>query len=132
VPASIDAGWWFSSGAAIRDHGAWPYLLRSHDDPGRLSRTVTPRNAMKHQRRRRKSGHLGISPVQAHIPRMAKTAPVQFTVRPLKDGSAYLVIYSPHQGGMEQQISGFASESEAKDWIANKSANWLTRLKGQK
>jgi hypothetical protein len=51
---------------------------------------------------------------------MAKTAPVQFTVRPLKDGSAYLVIYSP-QGGMEQQISGFASESEAKDWIANKS-----------
>ena len=62
---------------------------------------------------------------------MAKTAPVQFTVRPLKDGSAYLVIYSP-QGGMEQQISGFASESEAKDWIANKSANWLTRLKGQK
>jgi hypothetical protein len=75
--------------------------------------------------------HLGIGPVQAHIPRMAKTAPVQFTVRPLKDGSAYLVIYSP-QGGMEQQISGFASESEAKDWIANKSVNWLTRLKGQK
>jgi hypothetical protein len=59
---------------------------------------------------------------------MAKT---QFTVRPLKDGSAHLVIYSP-EGGMEQQISGFASEGEAKDWIANQSAGWLKKLKDRK
>ena len=63
--------------------------------------------------------------------RMAKAALVQFTVRPLKDGSAHLVIYSP-LGGMEQQISGFASESEAKDWIANKSVGWLKKLKDRK
>lgn len=56
---------------------------------------------------------------------MAKKA-AQFTTRPLKDGSAYLVIYSP-QGGMEQQISGFASESEAKDWINSSSGDWLKK-----
>jgi hypothetical protein len=33
---------------------------------------------------------------------------------------------------MEQQISGFASESEAKDWIANKSVSWLKKLKDRK
>jgi hypothetical protein len=56
---------------------------------------------------------------------MAKTA-TQFTARPLKDGSAYLVIYSP-QGGIEEQISGFASESEAKDWINSNSGDWLKK-----
>jgi hypothetical protein len=53
-----------------------------------------------------------------------------FTARALKDGSAYLVIYSP-EGEPEQQISGFASDSEAADWIAKKSKDWLKKLKGQ-
>ena len=60
---------------------------------------------------------------------MAKTAPVPFTVRPLKDGSEHLVIYSP-PNGVEQQISGFATESEAEDWIAHKSKDWVKKLKG--
>jgi hypothetical protein len=59
---------------------------------------------------------------------MAKTA--LFKARALKDGSAYLVIYSP-DGENEQQISGFTNESEAEDWIAHKSHDWLKKLKGQ-
>jgi hypothetical protein len=55
---------------------------------------------------------------------MTSTSAPQFFVRPSKIGGHWSVLCLP-PNGMEEEIFGFGTEQEAKDWIANDSSAWL-------
>jgi hypothetical protein len=59
---------------------------------------------------------------------MTFNRPELFTVRLLKVGSGYIVVYSPDIGPREE-IDGFASEIAAVNWITISSAGWLQKRK---
>jgi hypothetical protein len=65
---------------------------------------------------------------RAHIPAMTFNRPELFSVRPVKVGSGYIVVYSPDIGPKEE-IGGFASEIAAVNWITVTSAGWLQNRK---
>jgi hypothetical protein len=55
----------------------------------------------------------------------------RFFVRPAKIGGHYSVwVIKP--SGMEQEIFGFETEQKAKDWIADKSAQWIKDSEAKK
>jgi hypothetical protein len=49
-----------------------------------------------------------------------------FTVRPLKVGGGYVVVYSPDRG-LKEEIDDFDSEIAAVNWITISSAEWLKK-----
>jgi hypothetical protein len=57
-----------------------------------------------------------------HVPKSA--ARIAFDVKPLKAGERWYIV-ATYPGGMQEQIPGFHSEAEAKEWLASKCQTWL-------
>jgi hypothetical protein len=54
----------------------------------------------------------------------------EFELVELKDYSGWYVLITPHDG-VEHRISSFKTEAEARTWIGEHSAYWLTTYPGQ-
>jgi hypothetical protein len=63
---------------------------------------------------------------RAHSTAMAKDPKPTFKPRPYKDGSGYLV-EAEWPDGVIQLVDDFGSESEALEWIAEKSDDWVRK-----
>ena len=63
---------------------------------------------------------------RAHSTAMAKDPKPTFKPRPYKDGSGYLV-EAEWPEGVIQLVDDFGSESEALEWIAEKSDDWVRK-----
>ncbi len=57
---------------------------------------------------------------------MAKNPKPTFTARAYKDGSGYLV-EAEWPDGVIQLVDDFGSESEAMEWITDKSDDWVRK-----
>jgi hypothetical protein len=58
---------------------------------------------------------------------MTQPAPtIKFEPRPVDGGPRWQVV-ATHSCGKQEQITGFATESDAKNWITNDSAAWLRK-----
>jgi len=66
---------------------------------------------------------------QPHIKDMGKSH-TEFELVELKDYSGWYVLITPHDG-VEHRISSFKTEAEARTWIGENSAYWLTTYPGQ-
>jgi hypothetical protein len=65
---------------------------------------------------------------RAHIATMTKSAAkIRFEPRPMKGGPGWLVIVT-FPDRPEMQVSDFATEADAKNWITNDSWAWLKKL----
>jgi hypothetical protein len=70
---------------------------------------------------------LAISGDSAHTGTMAKSTPtITFNPQPLKAGHEWQVI-ATYPRGQQEHITGFKTETEAKDWIAKDSKTWLRK-----
>jgi hypothetical protein len=62
---------------------------------------------------------------------MAKpTGEITLAVQPVKVGAQWHVV-STYPGGQQEHITGFETEADALDWIANDSADWLEKRSGR-
>jgi uncharacterized protein YjlB len=58
---------------------------------------------------------------------MAKpTGEITLAARPVKVGAQWHVV-GTYPGGQQEHITGFGTEADALDWIANVSADWLEK-----
>jgi hypothetical protein len=71
---------------------------------------------------------LGSAAIAAHIGIMVRSAAdIRFEVRPMKRGSTWMVVVTfPDRADL--QVADFGTEADARNWIANDSQAWLTKL----
>jgi hypothetical protein len=64
---------------------------------------------------------------RAHIDRVAKPkGEITLAAEPVKVGTQWHVV-GTYPGGQQEHITGFKTEADALDWIANGSAAWLEK-----
>ena len=62
---------------------------------------------------------------------MAKpTGEITLAARPVKVGAQWHVV-GTYPSGQQERITGFKTEADALDWIANDSADWLEKRSGR-
>ena len=63
--------------------------------------------------------------------RMAKpTAEITLAAQPVKVGAQWHVV-GTYPSGQQEHITGFKTEADALDWIANDSAAWLEKRRSR-
>ena len=63
--------------------------------------------------------------------RMAKpTGEITLAAQPVKVGAQWHVV-GTYPSGQQERITGFKTEADARDWIANDSADWLEKRRSR-
>ena len=62
---------------------------------------------------------------------MAKpTGEITLAPQPIKVGTQWHVV-GTYSGGQQEHVTGFKTEADALDWIADDSADWLEKRSGR-
>ena len=71
------------------------------------------------------------SEIERIVGRMAKpTGEITLAARPVKVGAQWHVV-GTYPSGQQERITGFKTEADALDWIANDSADWLEKRRSR-
>ncbi len=71
------------------------------------------------------------SEIERMLGRMAKpTGEITLANQPVKVGAQWHVV-GTYPSGQQERITGFKTEADALDWIANDSADWLEKRRSR-